>query len=346
MTSDYFSVPTPGTDLRWEEDILGPDFQAATMPLGDDPDRETDIFATLIRYLPYSSADEAAADGFFSRPALLFVHGMSDYFFQVHVAERFHAEGYAVYALDLRKCGRSHRPGQVRHHITDLSLYDVELNASLDAISEAGHHGIVPVGHSTGGLLVVLWLDRLRTTDPERHAKVTAAMLNSPWLELPFKGISLAINKFAIPLIARVAPDTWTPPTSLGGYGLSIHKDEHGEWDFDLNFKPLSGVEKKFSWVNAVIEGQKKVHGGIDTGVPTLSMYSDASSVSQPYGPETDSSDAVLYADAIAKYSARLGSTVVQREIPSARHDVYLSVKPVRDSAFDISVDFLGQYVN
>ena len=77
----------PEWSPEWSQDILGPDFHAATMPLGDDPDGETDIYATVVRYSPTD------ASRLRSRPAMLFVHGMSDYFFHRHVAEFFHQCG-------------------------------------------------------------------------------------------------------------------------------------------------------------------------------------------------------------------------------------------------------------
>ena len=64
----------PEWSPEWSQDILGPDFHTATMPLGDDPDGETDIYATVVRYSPTD------AHRLHNRPAMLFVHGMSDYF--------------------------------------------------------------------------------------------------------------------------------------------------------------------------------------------------------------------------------------------------------------------------
>ncbi|MBQ3555632.1 MAG: alpha/beta hydrolase, partial [Bacteroidales bacterium] len=36
-----------------------------------------------------------------SKKALLYVHGFNDYFFQAEMADRFNAEGYNFYAVDL-----------------------------------------------------------------------------------------------------------------------------------------------------------------------------------------------------------------------------------------------------
>ena len=95
--------------------------------------------------------------------AVLLVHGFTDYFFNTEQADHFAARGFAVYALDQHKCGRSWREGQTPHFTTDLARYDTELERALDLIAEAAPTANVLIyGHSTGGLIVALWLDRLR----------------------------------------------------------------------------------------------------------------------------------------------------------------------------------------
>ena len=66
--------------------------------------------------------------------AVLVVHGFTDYFFNTELADHFAARGFAFYALDLHKCGRSWREGQTPHFTTDLARYDAELERA------AGHH--------------------------------------------------------------------------------------------------------------------------------------------------------------------------------------------------------------
>lgn len=87
---DDFSE-TDLTDLSWDEDILGAGYRAATLDLGEDPDGEGTAVATLVRA---DHAIQATGEDPTARPALLWVHGMSDYFFHTHVAERCAEEGY------------------------------------------------------------------------------------------------------------------------------------------------------------------------------------------------------------------------------------------------------------
>src|ERR1700733_9292204 len=138
------------TTLDWKPDALE-GYQQGGFELGRDPDGEGDIGAVLVRRQP--GADEIA------HGAVLYVHGFSDYFFQTELADFAAERGLAFYALDLRKSGRARRDGQTAHYVSDLDLYDAELDTTLDLLA-AEHPGlpVVLVAHSTGGLIASLWL--------------------------------------------------------------------------------------------------------------------------------------------------------------------------------------------
>src|SRR3954462_5161891 len=100
------------------------------------------VVATLVR-LPVANAP---------RGAVLYVHGFNDYFFQRHMAQRFALEGYAFYALDLRKHGRSLRPHQHPNFCKSVSEYHADLTAALSEIGAP----VLLAGHSMGGLVCAL----------------------------------------------------------------------------------------------------------------------------------------------------------------------------------------------
>ena len=99
-------------------------FPSARTPTG-----RVRLFATLVRYTGARNTATDTANP--AATAVLYLHGYTDYFFQRHLAEHFADLGYAFYALDLRKCGRSSRPGQTPHYTTDLARYDLELGLAI-----------------------------------------------------------------------------------------------------------------------------------------------------------------------------------------------------------------------
>lgn len=329
-------TPTAASPLEWSPDILGDGFTCTTIDLGDDPDGEGAIVATLVRHRP-----DVGADG--PRAAVLYVHGFTDYFFQAPLAEAFASAGFDFFALDLRKCGRSRRPGHTPHHITDLAAYDAELNAALDIVDEAtGGAAVVLAAHSTGGLITPLWLDRLRRTDPVRHDRVTGLVLNSPWFDLQGPPGLRSYGTVLVHAVARVAPMRAIPQRLPGGYGESLHASAHGEWEYDLDLKPLGGFPVTFGFLSAVRHGHAALHRGIDVGVPSLVLRSDRSILGGPYRTEIDAADAVLDVDQIARWSGCLGNRVTVVPVPGARHDVFLSRIPARDTAYAELSRWLG----
>src|SRR5215475_4312011 len=163
------------SDLDWKPDILGTGYDQLVLDLGADPDGEGTVEAVLVRRQPRPGEETTGA--------VLYVHGFADYFFQTDLADFFAERGLQFYALDLRKCGRARRPGQTAHYVSDLKLYDAELDRAL-AVVTAAHPGqpVVSAAHSTGGLVVPLWLDRRRAAGTD--TPVAGVALNSPWLDL------------------------------------------------------------------------------------------------------------------------------------------------------------------
>ncbi|ATZ05107.1 alpha/beta hydrolase [Corynebacterium striatum] len=312
--------------LQWTNDILGPGFMAADLPLGADPDGEGDVHATLIRYNP---DNEDLSD----RVAMIWVHGMTDYFFHKHVAEHFHNKGYAFYGIDLRKCGRSHEPHQKWHYISDMHFYEKDLNAALDALPQ---RKVIMVAHSTAGIIVPLWLDALRRTDPARHERIAALVLNSPWLDM--MGIPPLAFKAAKPLFyffGKVTPHIALHGGNLTAFGDSIHASRYGEWDYNLEKKPLGGHKKYIGWARAVFKGFDIIHSGrVDVGVPILTLTSTKSMFSAPYSEELNYADAVIDVKQSQKWAKELGSHYTLRPLKGARHDVFLSREPIRNEAF------------
>ncbi|QGU04885.1 alpha/beta fold hydrolase [Corynebacterium comes] len=300
---------------EWHEDLLGPDFQACDINLGPDPEGEGDIVATLVRY------GQPAA----SKRAVLWVHGMTDYFFHEHVARALDEAGYAFYALDLRKCGRSCQEGQRWHYSEDFRHYFPELTAALDIIT-AVHPDVTPIAHSTAGMIVPLWAAHLARNDSARHSKLGGIVLNSPFLDMMYPRAAVALGRPLVGVLGRLLPGLEVPGGNLGSYGMSIHRDHHGEWDFDVNFKPLRGHRKYLGWLREVLRTQAKVQRGeINVGVPVLTLCSARSRLGKPYSEESAGVDTVLDTEQIKRCAPLLGDDVTVHPIEGAKHDVFLS---------------------
>ena len=311
---------------RWQPDHLGEGYRQHVLALGPAPDGEGAIAAVLVRREPRA--------GEVPRGAVLYVHGFSDYFFQTALADFFAARGLAFYALDLRKSGRARRGGQTAHYVSDLALCDQELDGAL-AIVAGEHPGlpVVAVAHSTGGLILPLWLARRR--EAGRLAPIAGLVLNSPWFDLQGKPVYRGPLTQALRVLSKTQPlrDLRLQP---GVYGRTLHVSGTGEWDFDLALKPLDGFPVTVGWLNAVRRGQARLHRGLDIGVPSLVLRSNRTHFSREYSPVCDRADTVLDVAQIARWAGCLGDETTVVPIQDARHDVFLSVPEAREHAYAV----------
>lgn len=311
---------------EWEPDVLA-GYRQQTFELGPDPDGEGRLVATLVRR---GEVDPAATR------AVLVVHGFTDYFFHTELADHFASRGFAFYALDLHKCGRSWREGQTPHFTTDLARYDHELGRALDVIGAESSADVLVYGHSAGGLIVSLWLDRLCRRGLTKRKRVTGLVLNSPWLDLQGPAfVRAAPTAAALAAVSRIRKmRVLRSPTAEGGYGATLHRDYNGEFDYDLTWKPIGGFPVTFGWIHAIRRGHAKLHRGLDVGVPNLILRSDRS-VREVADPDIiQRGDAVLDVKQIARWAGCIGNRTTVVPITDAKHDVFLSVPDARQAAF------------
>jgi len=325
----------PVTD--WETDVL-PGYHQLTIELGADPHGEGDLFATLVRR---GAATRA-------RHAVLAVHGYTDYFFNTELADAFADHGIAFYALDLNKCGRSWREGQTPHFTTDLAHYDTELERALAIIAEeTGQADICVYGHSAGGLIITLWCDRVRGRGRTEALGISGVILNSPFFDLHGPAVlRTAPTSAALIALARWRKTRVVRRPTPGGYGTTLHRDYDGEFDYNLQWKPLGGFPVTFGWINAVRRGQARLHRGCDVGVPSLLLRSDHSVAEGKDPAAMQRGDAVLDVRQIARWAGCVGgphSTIAA--VPDAKHDVFLSLSPPRAEAYRELDTWLKRYI-
>lgn len=313
-----------------------PGYHQHTMALGRDPDGEGDVVATVVRR---GEPDPSAAD------AVLLVHGYTDYFFNTEVADHFAGRGFAFYAVDLNKCGRSWREGQTPHFTTDLARYDAELNRAVAIIGdEKPRAKILVCGHSAGGLIVSLWLDRLRRS--EATGEISGLVLNSPFLDLHGPAILRSVGtSAAIGAVSRFRKRRVVRAPTEGGYGATLHRDYRGDFDYDLKWKPIGGFPITFGWLHAVRRGHAQLHRGLDVGVPNLILRSDHS-VHEVSDPDLiQRGDAVLDVRQIARWAGCIGNRTTVVPITDAKHDVFLSLAEPRQAAYRELDSWLGWHL-
>ncbi len=283
----------------WAADRLLPGYESVEFAFPDDYDGR--VVSTLVR-LPAGAAP---------RGAVLYVHGFVDYFFQRHMADRFAAEGYAFYALDLRKHGRSLLPRQHPCFCKNIAEYHADITRALAEIGAP----VLLAGHSTGGLVCALY-----ASQGERKAQVRAMWLNSPFFDWKVQGLKHAQLRIAA-FAGRAFPFLIDPKALTSDYGRSLHREFGGEWEFDLKLKPVLGFPAYFGWVGAVLAAQAKVHAGLEIGCPVLTMHSDEA-------------DIVLDWRHVARWGRTLGREATVLAFPGGLHDLVLSRQEIREAVF------------
>ena len=310
-----------------ETDVLGAPYTSRTLPLR--PDDEGEVVATLV----------GRAAGRATGKAVLHVHGFADYFFQTAMADFWVDRGYDFYALDLRKYGRSLRSHQTANYVHDLGAYYEELDLAHALVTEEHDH-VVLSAHSTGGLTVPLWLH-------DRGHVVAGVFLNAPWIDMHGDAFT---RLMALPVIHRIGalyPMREIPREVTGVYARSLHRDHVGEWDFDLDWKPLSSWPVYAGWIRAIRTGQARIARGLDIDAPVLMMSSDRSShPTSVEDPDLLRTDAVLDVQRMRRRAAQLSRHVTIAQVPGALHDVVLSPEPVRSRVYDELDRWLSAYVD
>lgn len=331
-------------DELWSEDILGESFRALTLPL--EPDEEGVRVATLVAYEPddESGSRNERRQGEPER-AVLYVHGFSDYFFHRELAHALHARGWAFFALDLHKYGRSLLPGQTPGFATSLEEYDEDLEAAIKALrkrladrSGASAVDLVLMAHSTGGLTCALWAAR-------NHGRISGLILNSPWLDMQGSALLRTAAQGILDTVSRRRPKTRLRLPELGFYFRSISDTRDGEWTIDPAWRPEAGFPIRAGWLAAVLAGHAALARGVSVDVPVLVLCSATSTISTTWSTRMLESDSVLDVTPMVRRAAELGHHVTIRRFAGALHDVFLSRRDVRRRAVDAVAHWLSSTV-
>ena len=298
------------------EDVLGNGFQSMTIEHPDDYEGK------VISVLVYRPAEKP------TKKAVLYVHGYIDYFFQTELADHFNEWGYNFYAVDLRKYGRALLPQQKANFARDMTEYFPDIDTAIDQIKQDGNTEMVMMGHSTGGLLTSIYIDKHND-----EGFIKALLLNSPFFDLNIPGFLRAI--LSLPMWLGKNFENLKMDFLPQHYPESLHKDYKGEWDFNIEWKPIVNFPFYFTWMRAIRLAQLHLQNNLNITVPVLVMHSDKSYKSRKWSDKVKEQDAVLDVVHIAKYAKVLGEDVTTVEVAGAVHDMVLSKPSIRKRVYN-----------
>lgn len=310
------------------DEIVGHGFVRETMALR--PDEGAPAVGTLV-YRPGAASP---------RGAILYVHGYNDYFFQSWFALRMEALGFAFYALDLRRYGRSLRPGELLAYTRDLSVYFEEIDAALWRIRHRdGRAQVCLAGHSTGGLVTALYADARRA-----RGEVTRLVLNAPFLDITGGPARHRLVDGLADTLGRLAPEYALPLADDPTYARSLHADlgYGGAWRYDLDWKRPGTLPIRAGWLRAVRLAQRHVARGLRIPCPVLAMCSARSGDGGHFGPWFRDRDVVIDVERVLALALRLGPDVTRARIPGGIHDLLLSGPEARERVVSVLDEWLA----
>lgn len=301
----------------WTPDLL-PGFEQSTLSGLAAPEGLVDTVLVRRRCASVSSR------------AVLYIHGYVDYFFQVHLADFYNAADLHFYALDLRRHGRAMRPHQHPNFTTNIDEYMQDVDAAIAVLSKHEQIDWLLVnGHSTGGLVAALYAHR-----GKHRAMINAVFLNSPFLDM---NLPIWQQRFLVPILSVLG--RWLPHLRLPElseiYGQSLHREHHGQWDYNREWKPIAGFPIYAGWLRAIYLAHTEVAKGLSIPCPVLVMHAERSTWPKQFDPMAMRSDTVLNVEDIQRLAPGLGKQVCIKAVPDGIHDLTLSDAVPRQAMFE-----------
>jgi alpha-beta hydrolase superfamily lysophospholipase len=140
-----------------------------------------------------------------------------------------------------------------------------------------------------------------------------------------------AIGAPVIDALGARSPTAVLRAADPGHYARVLHRSLEGEWDYDLDLKHSPGPPIRVGWLRAVVQGQRRVAGGLGIEVPVLVLASARTSFARRWSEDLRGVDSVLDVEQIAARAVRLGRCVTVVRIEDGLHDLVLSAPGVRE---------------
>ena len=175
------------------------------------------------------------------------VHGLGEHAQRYqHVAEEFTAQGFGVYAIDLRGHGASEGKrgdGSIASMIMDVQ------ELVITARREYNDLPIILLGHSFGGLLVASYLIKLISSE------ISGAILSSPWLEL---AMPIPRGKYRTGFLLKYLVPSFTFSNGLNPKDLAVDQQVGEQYRHDPLVHDKISVRLFFDIVNSSAMVMKK----------------------------------------------------------------------------------------
>ena len=129
-------------------------------------------------------------------------------------------------------------------------------------------------------------------------------VLNSPWFDM--QGSILDAHARHRRSSCRSAPGSRCgaiPRKVSGLYARSLHRDHEGEFDFNLDWKPVQSWPVYAGWLRAIRTGHAELHRGIEVGCPVLVLTSGATRCPTEMGDDVHGHDIVLEVEQIRRWA-------------------------------------------
>ena len=306
----------PAMAPYYTTDVLKDGFEFISMQ--QDDDYEGKVVSTLVR-----------RKTLVGNKAVLYIHGLNDYFFQTEMAKSFNNKGYHFYAIDLRKYGRSYLPHQKLNNVRNLNEYDADINAAFKQIASEGITSVLLAGHSTGGLIVMDYLSR-----HQNNSLVNRVFLNSPFFDF---NESFILRKIGIPTLSFFGK--YFPNIKIKGgfsklYGPSLHQSDYGEWQYNKQWKPDKAPKVNLGFIRAIHQAQLNIQKGPTLGVPTLIMHAQKSVKCKKWSANMFEGDAILNVKHIRENALKIIGDVQIIAVENAIHDMVLSPTQARKNVY------------
>ena len=171
-------------------------------------------------------------------------------------------------------------------------------------------------------------------------------VLNSPWFDRQGAAwLRSPATRVARERLGTTRPMQAIPRRTSEVDGRSLHREHGGEWDYDLEWKPLTSRPIYVGWLRAVRRGHAQLHAGLDIACPTLVLSSARSFFGEQTEETAATHDIVLDVQQIRRWASSVGGHVTSVAIDGAIHDVVLSRPDVRARAYDAIATWLAAWV-